>query len=127
MNALNSVDWSDKNSIKNFSDMLEGMGITFRDGAMAIDDFETQMINLAGAIAKVDMEKIISGVKTVEGLEADLNERTENDRVFTAEQVTEYLKVDPNLKDQFYQTGAETYVFMGDSLTILQAALDANR
>lgn len=70
--AFASIDWTDKDSILNFSDTLEALGVDFKKEGIEIDTFEGQMISLTRATKKVDLTTLVEDVKSLGAILSDL-------------------------------------------------------
>ena len=122
--AINSIDWKDVDSVKGLSDLLEGMGFNVPIGD--IENLEDEIISAAKAAKNFSLEEVRNQLKSLGDLKKDLEDREDTDRTFTQEQRDAYIDMNADLVEDFVMVGPDEWVYIGDSMASLEAAIREN-
>ena len=122
--AINSIDWKDIDSVKGLSDLLEGMGFNVPIGD--IENLEDEIISAAKAAKNFSLEEVRNQLKSLGDLKKDLEGRDETERSFTTEQRDAYVGMNADLAEDFVMVGPDEWVYIGDSMVSLEAAIREN-
>ena len=122
--AINSINWKDVDSVKSLSDLLEGMGFNVPIGD--IENLEDEIISAAKATKNFSLEEVRNELKSLGDLKKDLEGREDTDRTFTQDQRDAYVGMNADLAEDFVMAGPDEWVYIGDSLTSLEAAIREN-
>ena len=122
--ALNSLDWSNTDSVEELDSILAGMNFTGQIGD--IEALEDQIKEAAKAGRDFNLSKLREGLKSTQELINDLKDREETDRTFTEEEKKQLVEANPALANQFVMTGIDEFIYVGNSIDTLIKALKEN-
>ena len=123
-NALNMIDWTNVDSVKGLSEILEDMN--FKGPINDIKNLEQEIINGTKAARNFSLEKVRDELKSLGDIIKDLKGRKDDERTFTTEEKDEILEKIPQFAAEFVMTGADEWVFIGNSIADLIIALNKN-
>jgi hypothetical protein len=123
MSALNSVDWTNMESGKDFVTTIEELG--FSDTVInAAEELAASMLEASDAAYDFSLSARQERFANLEDLRKELESKIENgENKFTQEEVDKYLELDPSLADKFLASGSG-YTYAGD-MTELSGVIDA--
>ena len=121
--ALNGLDFSSVDSIKGFSEKLLALGIDLTDCGINVEDLESQLIDLSGAVREVDFDSIIEQITKLSELRIDL-ETGEKGRQFTAEERDTLIAAGVNEDNFVFNVDEGTWNYIGESTNEIVAAIE---
>ena len=131
--ALEMIDWSDKDQVEGFSETLLDLGFDAAKAGMDVSTFdedinslEQEIITAAKSTKTFNLDNLREEIKSTEDLVKDLKSREDTERTFTKEERDLMVGADASLAGQFIATGIDEFVYVGDSIGTLITALDAN-
>ena len=120
VSALNALDWSDIDAIKNFDQTLQELGVTISKTRM--DDFTTELEEVSHAIYKIDLEKFAQSLSNLTQLIQELTSGNVS-RTWTEEQKNTAISIGAAEAKDFEITSSGNYKYIGDSVWSLINAL----
>ena len=121
--ALNRIDTTSIDSIKNLSNKLEELGIDLSKCGINVDDLENDLIDLGNASKDIDLETTIEQIKSLAEIKADLK-TGEQGRQFSKEQRDKLIAVGINENDFVLDLEDGTYNYIGESTDLIVAAIE---
>lgn len=121
--ALNGLDFSSVDSIKGFSEKLLALGIDLTDCGINVEDLESQLIDLSGAVREVDFDSIIEQITKLSELRIDL-ETGKKGRQFTAEERDTLIAAGVNEDNFVFNVDEGTWNYIGESTNEIVAAIE---
>ena len=121
--ALNGIDTTSIDSIKNLSNKLEELEIDLSNCGINIDDLENDLIDLGNASKNVDLETAIEQIKGLAEIKADLK-TGEQGRQFSEEQRDKLIAAGINENDFVLDLEDGTYNYIGESTDLIVAAIE---
>lgn len=120
---LSSLDWNDVDSINTFKDGLKDLGITISDEK--VDRLTKDLIEFNHATQNIDISTVTENIKNVRKLIRDINSG-EQTRTFDSGDYENIIATDANLASDFVRDLDGEYVYIGNAMTDLVAALQNN-
>ena len=131
--ALEMIDWSDKDQVEGFSETLLDLGFDAAKAGMDVSTFdedinslEQEIITAAKSTKTFNLDNLREEIKSTEDLVKDLKSREDTERTFTKEERDLMVGADVSLTGQFIATGIDEFVYVGNSIETLITALNAN-
>ena len=121
--ALNGLDFSSVDSIEGFNEKLLALGIDLTDCGINVEDLESQLIDLSGAVREVDFDSIIEQITKLSELRIDL-ETGEKGRQFTAEERDTLIAAGVNEDNFVFNVDEGTWNYIGESTNEIVAAIE---
>lgn len=121
--ALNGIDTTSIDSIKNLSNKLEELGIDLSKCGINVDNLENDLIDLGKASKDIDLETTIEQIKSLAEIKADLK-TGEQGRQFSKEQRDKLIAVGINENDFVLDLEDGTYNYIGESTDLIVAAIE---
>lgn len=118
--ALNGIDWSSQSSIESFKNQLKEFGVSLPEEE--VDSFIDNMKDTTKAIDELTFEQLqekLLGLKEVidnviSKIEDDINK-------FNQEEIDSLISTGIVDREDFYATGIDEYVYLGDTENLLVA------
>ena len=120
---MNDIDWSDADQIREFQEQMAAAGMNIP--VDQLEDFTDLMIEAGNATRKLTFEEAIENIKQIQSILSDM-ETGELERTFSKDQYEALVKVDPTLKEDFIQDLDGSWIYVGESIDSLSAALKEN-
>lgn len=105
--AINSIDWTSKESIATLDELAREYGISENE----IKAFENQIIDLNRAISQIDLEKLTSSLNLAKKIGSG-----DQGRSFTEEQYNEAIESGVSKKDFVYNIETGNYDYIGQDI-----------
>lgn len=122
-NALNSIDWSNADSIDTFSDAVEKLDIDTTRINGDLDDFEEQLIKCANATQNIDLDKLTEQIQSLSSIANNINKGTQgrsfSDGDYKSLTESGALKA----SDFAYNIETGNYDYLGDSTDRIVSAI----
>lgn len=122
-NALNSIDWSNADSIDTFSDAVEKLDIDTTRINGDLDDFEEQLIKCANATRNIDLDKLTEQIQSLSSIANNINKGTQgrsfSDGDYKSLTESGALKA----SDFAYNIETGNYDYLGDSTDRIVSAI----
>ena len=124
--ALGMIDSDNIDSIENLSEILTELDYNGKLSAEQITLLEQQIIEATKAVHKFNLDSLKEEIKNIQDLTDDISKREDTERTFTEEERNIITQADSSLESQFVMTGIDEFVYIGDSMQGLIAALNQN-
>lgn len=121
--ALNGIDTTSIDSIRNLSNKLEELKIDLSNCGINVNDLENDLIDLGNASKNVDLETAIEQIKSLAEIKADLK-TGEQGRQFSKEQRDKLIAIGINENDFVLDLEDGTYNYIGESTDLIVAAIE---
>lgn len=116
---LNAMDWTDLAAWNGLADKMEELGIVIPD--TELKNLAVAAADAANAMRKQEFAALQTTVDASASLAADISERKEGEVAFTKEQVDLLRQAAPEA--EFVNLGEDEYIYLGENLNDLVAAL----
>ena len=123
--ALSRIDWDDINSVKQLPSILEELGINSKDVAPEVLDLIESIIKLGNASYKVSGETA-ANITKASGKVLSRLKSGDNSRVFSEEDYNALKGIVPELSTQFKQDADGNWIYLGNSMSELEGAIEKN-
>ena len=123
MGQINAMDWKNMDDWENLPELLNTIDLDVTN--KELETFIKEASNAAGAIKKIDLEKLRENLLGLEGMKSKLKSG-EQGRVFSEADYKMLIEADKTLASQFQQNFEGEYVYLGSSMATLTQAIEAN-
>ena len=119
--VIGTMNWSSVEDWEQLPEIVENMGISFKDGGTAFEKFINEINELKITIKTVDLKKVTSEIQSMFNILKSL-QAGEQGRTFNQDTYNKLVSYDSSMKDQFVQIGEEFH-YIGSSMNELTNAL----
>jgi hypothetical protein len=123
MGQINALDWKNMDDWESLPDTLAELGIAVPQDEL--DAFIKSAQEAAGAIKKVDLEKLNESMQNLSNMSSKIKSG-EQGRTFSSSDYEALIAMDGNLAGSFQQTLSGEFVYLGSSMATLTEAINAN-
>ena len=126
--ALSMIDWNDIDSIEDLPSILEDLGVNTENIEGPLGDLISSIIKLGNASSRTAQnigETTANTVKSTGKILSDLRSG-KADRSFTEEEYNTLKDLMPEIADQFTMDADGNWIYLGNSMSALQTAVEQN-
>lgn len=123
--ALAMIDWNDINSVERLPEILEDLDLDGKIAEGALVDLENSIIEFTNATRFANAELLANTVKQTNKILGEIKNGTA-DRSFTKDEYTALTSLIPGIEKQFTMDGEDNWIYLGNSMEDLKAAIEEN-
>lgn len=123
MGQINALDWKNMDDLENLPETLAELGISVP--ADQLQDFIEIAQDAAGAIKNIDLDKLNEQMQQLASI-ANKIDTNEQGRTFSDSDYNALVAADSDLADDFRQNLDGEWVYIGESMDTLRAAIEEN-
>lgn len=123
--ALAMIDWNDINSVERLPEILEDLDLDGKIAEGALVDLENSIIEFTNATRFANAELLANTVKQTNKILGEIKNGTA-DRSFTKDEYTALTNLIPGIEKQFTMDGEDNWIYLGNSMGDLKAAIEEN-
>lgn len=123
MAQINSLDWKNMDDLENLPETLAELGISVP--AEELQNFIDTAQDAAGAIKKIDLDKLNEQMQQLASIASKIDSN-EQGRNFSESDYNALVAADGDLANDFRQNLDGEWVYVGESMDTLRAAIEEN-
>lgn len=114
--ALNGIDWTNKEEVEGFSEVIEDLGIYIDPTKGNIDQLEQEIIQLARATTKVSLENLVESIQNLNKIALDIKTGEIDNRTFSKDMVDTLVSTGAMEAKEFsFNIETGEYTYLGES------------
>lgn len=123
LGAINAIDWQKTENWESLPETFEALGLSIPESEL--ENFIELAKSVANAIETVDLEKLQEQMLSLQKIIKDIKSG-EQGRAFSSEAYKQIVESNKDLADDFALNLEGEYVYLGNSMDTLTAAIDEN-